>query len=86
MKRETVRKIGDNANLIRKYPAMKGRIWDAAFRPDGKQFVAVSSLNGKGQVNIYDSVYDATITPELKKLFETVRRSPRPGENKSEQD
>lgn len=35
-KRETKRVIGDNANLIRKYPAMKGRIWDAAFAPDGK--------------------------------------------------
>ena len=84
MKRETARKIGDNANLIRKYPAMKGRIWDAAFRPDGKQFAAVSSLNGKGQVNIYQSEYDATITPELKKLFETVRRSPNAADNKND--
>ena len=31
MYRETERKIGDNANLIRKYPAMKGRIWNVAF-------------------------------------------------------
>ena len=76
MKRETVRKIGDNANLIRKYPAMKGRIWDVAFRPDGKQFAAVSSLNGKGEISLYKSEYDATITPELKKLLETVRRAP----------
>ena len=76
MKRETVRKIGDNANLIRKYPAMKGRIWDVAFAPDGKTFAAVSSLNGEGQVHLFRSEYDATITPELKALFETVRRSP----------
>ncbi|MDF1752462.1 MAG: DUF1549 domain-containing protein [Verrucomicrobiales bacterium] len=84
MKRETVRKIGDNANLIRKYPAMKGRIWDLSFRPDGKQFVAVSSLNGQGQINLYHSEYDATITPELKKLFETVRRSTNAKDNKSD--
>ncbi|NNE90502.1 MAG: DUF1549 domain-containing protein, partial [Verrucomicrobiales bacterium] len=76
MKRETVRKIGDNANLIRKYPAMKGRIWGVAFRPDGKQFAAVSSLNGQGEISLYKSEYDATITPELKKLLETVRRAP----------
>lgn len=74
MKRETVRKIGDNANLIRKYPAMKGRIWDVAFAPDGKTFAAVSSLNGQGQVHLFRSDYDATITPELKGLFETVQR------------
>jgi len=73
MVRETARKIGDNANLIRKYPAMKGRIWDAAFAPDGKTFVAVSSLDGQGQVHLYRSEYDATISPELKKLFETAR-------------
>ncbi len=81
MKRETVRKIGDNANLIRKYPAMQGRIWDVAFRPDGKQFAAVSSLNGKGEISLFQSEYDATITPELKKLFETVRRSTKADEN-----
>ena len=76
MHRETDRKIGDNANLIRKYPPMIGRIWSAAFAPDAKTFAAVSSLNGKGQVNLYKSDYDATITPELKKLFETARRNP----------
>ena len=75
MYRETARKIGDNANLIRKYPAMKGRIWSVAFAPDGKRFAAVSSLNGKGQINFYASDYDATISPELKKLFETARRN-----------
>ncbi len=80
MKRETARKIGDNANLIRKYSAMKGRIWDVEFRPDGKQFAAVSSYNGKGQVNIYQSEYDATISPELKKLFETAQRASKPGD------
>ena len=76
MHRETHRKVGDNANLIRKYPAMIGRIWSAAFAPDGKTFAAVSSLNGKGQINIYRSDYDATITPELKELFETARTNP----------
>ena len=84
MYRETARKIGDNANLIRKYPAMKGRIWDAAFSPDGKTFAAVSSLDGKGEISLYKSEYDATITPELKKLFETVRRSTNAADNKDD--
>ncbi|MCH2130705.1 MAG: DUF1549 domain-containing protein, partial [Pirellulaceae bacterium] len=76
MHRETVRRIGDNANLIRKYPPMKGRIWGVAFAPDGNSFAAVSSLNGSGQIGVYKSAYDATITEELKKLFETARRNP----------
>jgi WD40 repeat protein len=76
MHRETARKISDNANLIRKYPPMKGRIWSVAFAPDGNTFAAVSSLNGTGQINLYKSEYDPTITPELKKLFETARINP----------
>lgn len=80
MKRETKRTIGDNANLIRKFPAMKGRIWDAAFAPDGKTFAAVASLDGTGQIHLFKSEYDATITPELKTLFETVRRAPEGGD------
>ena len=76
MYRETARSISDNANLIRKYPAMRGRIWSVAFAPDGKTFAAVSSFNGTGQINLYKSEYDATITPELKTLFETNRQNP----------
>ena len=76
MYRETARRISDNANLVRKYPPMNGRIWSVDFAPDGKTFAAVSSLNGTGQINLYKSEYDATITPELKKLFETARRNP----------
>lgn len=75
-KRETVRKIGDNANLIRKYPQMRGRIWSVAFRPDGKQFVAGSSLNGKGEIAIYKSEYDPAIPADVKKAMETARSRP----------
>ena len=48
----------------------------AAFAPDGKTFAAVSSFNGLGQINLYRSEYDATITEDLKKRFETARRNP----------
>jgi WD40 repeat protein len=75
-KRETARKIGDNANLIRKYPAMEGRIWAAAFRPDGKSFAAGSSLDARGSVHFYRSDYDATLTPELKRAMEQANVRP----------
>ncbi len=77
-KRETVRKIGDNANLIRQYPPMPGRVWSVAFHPDGSRFVAGSSLDGKGAIHLYRSQYDATITPQMKKAMEKVaaRRTP----------
>ena len=65
-------------------PLEEYRIWDASFAPDGKTFAAVSSLNGRGEISLYKSEYDATITPELKKLFETRRLSTNPEENKND--
>ncbi len=72
MNRETVRRIGDDANLIRRFPPMKGRIFSVDFAPDGKRIVAASSLDGAGQVNVYSSEYDSTISEELKKALEKV--------------
>jgi WD40 repeat protein len=55
MLREQDRKIGDDFNLIRKFPEMPGRIFDVGFRSDGKQIVAGSSLDGKGFIHIFDT-------------------------------
>ncbi len=55
MHREQKRVIGDDANKINKeYAAMPGRISSVAFDADGKRFVAASSLDGKGEVRVYD--------------------------------
>lgn len=55
MFREKARRIGDDFNLIKKYPEMKGRIFDVAFRQDGSQIVAGSSYNGQGHVHLFDT-------------------------------
>jgi WD40 repeat protein len=54
MIRTDARKIGDNANLIRAFPAMPGRVFDVAFSPDGNRIVAGSSNDGAGQVRVYN--------------------------------
>ncbi len=38
--RQTARKIGDNANLLRKFPAMEGRLFSVAYSPDGAFFAS----------------------------------------------
>jgi mono/diheme cytochrome c family protein len=53
MFREQDRKIGDDFNLIKKYPEMPGRIFDVAYRADGQQLVAGSSYNGAGHVHVF---------------------------------
>ena len=65
MFRKSKRVIGDNANLMRRFEAMPGRIFAVDYSPDGNKIVAGSSLDGEGTVNIYDSEFDGSLTDEL---------------------
>jgi len=84
MHRETKRVIGDDANKIRDYPALAGRIYAMAFAPDGKTFAAGSSLDGKGVLKVIQTedakhlsqvegevgaVYALAYSPDGKSLF-----------------
>lgn len=70
--RETVRRIGDNANLIRKFPVMEGRIFGVDYSPDGKVIVCGSAYHEKGAVNFYSAEFDSTIPADIKKILEQV--------------
>jgi WD40 repeat protein/mono/diheme cytochrome c family protein len=52
MHRTSKRVIGDDANKLREYPAMTGRIHVLRFSPDGALFAAGSSLDGKGELRV----------------------------------
>jgi WD40 repeat protein/mono/diheme cytochrome c family protein len=64
MHREVKREIGDDSNRIREYEKMAGRISALAFNPDGSKFAAVSSLDGKGEVRIYNTDTGAKVECE----------------------
>ncbi len=70
MHRQTKRVIGDDANLIRRFPAMRGRIHSVDFAPDGNSIACGSSLDGKGQVFVFASEYDSSISDDFKKVLE----------------
>ena len=55
MLRTKARVIGDDFNLIKAYEALPGRIYDAHFNTDGSRFVVCSSLDGTGEVRIYET-------------------------------
>lgn len=59
--REVKRQIGDDANKIREYEPMLGRVSAVAFSPDGSKFAACGGLDGKGEVRVYDTASGAKV-------------------------
>lgn len=76
------RVIGDNSNLVRKFPSMPGRIFDVAYSSDGKRIAAGSSLDGQGFLHIYNADFDPTVSDALKKAFEERVASQKPEQKK----
>jgi WD40 repeat protein len=59
------RVIGDDANKVREFGAMPGRIFSARFNSDGSRFVVGSSLEGKGEVRVYQSGMSTDADPSV---------------------
>ena len=72
IQRLTVRVIGDDANIIRELPPMKGRIFGVAVSPDGKRIAAVSSLDGAGEMNVYGYEFDTSLPDNIKAIVQKV--------------
>jgi mono/diheme cytochrome c family protein len=54
MVREKARQIGDDFNKIREFPSLPGRIFDVQYSSDGNRVVAGSSLDGHGEVRVFE--------------------------------
>ncbi len=72
MERLTKRVIGDDANLIRQFPEMPGRIQSVAVSKDGKRIVAGSSLDGAGYVHVYSYEFDPALPDNIKAIVSKV--------------
>lgn len=53
--REVKRQIGDDANRIRAFEPMPGRVSAVKFDTEGAKVAAASSLDGKGEVAVFDA-------------------------------
>ncbi len=64
MHRETKRVIGDDANKVKEFEKMPGRVASIQYDKDGSHFAAVSSLDGKGEVRVYDAATGGKVACE----------------------
>ncbi|MCP4943550.1 MAG: DUF1549 domain-containing protein [Planctomycetaceae bacterium] len=66
--RQTARKIGDDANLVRKFPALPGRISSVVINADATRLAAAATLDGKSEIRVWKYDFSSELSPELKKI------------------
>lgn len=76
MERVIARKIGDDANLVRSFPSMEGRIYSVSYSPDGERIACGSSLDGHGQVAIYRAGDLPEATEEIQAILKKMEKGP----------
>lgn len=64
--RETARQIGDDANLVRQFPALPGRIFSVAMNPDGTRFATVSTLDGASTLRVFPYDFTGELPEDVK--------------------
>ncbi|MBL8891124.1 MAG: DUF1549 domain-containing protein [Planctomycetaceae bacterium] len=84
--RLTTRVIGDDANLIRRFPPVVGGIQAVAISPQGNRLAVGSSHEGRGEVQIYGYEFDTALPPELAPLLVKVVGTRSPEEDKAIED
>lgn len=70
--RETKRVIGDNANLIRRFPPVEGRIFAVDYSPDGRTIVCGSTYEGRGTVSLYSAEFDPAMPKDVQAIVQKV--------------
>ena len=67
--RQTDRKIGDDANLVRIFPTLAGRIFSVAISADGSRVAAAATLDGKSEVRVWQYDFSGDLDDDLKALI-----------------
>ncbi len=67
--RVTERRIGDDSNLVRQFPAQPGRIFSVCTNHDGTLLAAASTLDGASSVRVYKYNFDASLPDNVKAVM-----------------
>ena len=80
--RQTERRIGDDANLIREFPPTGGRIFGVDVNATGSHFAVVSTLDGQSSVQVYPYDFEGRLTDALKNILKKRVRDRNANEKK----
>jgi WD40 repeat protein/mono/diheme cytochrome c family protein len=80
IQRTTARQIGDDANLLWDLPALPGRVFGVDITKDGRTIAAGSSLDGHGNIN----VYQMEATPKIPDPIQAILKKPVPSRSAEE--
>ncbi len=69
MQRTVARQIGDDANLLWELPALPGRVFSVDITHDGRVIAAGSSLDGHGNVHVYQMEPTAKIPDPIQAIL-----------------
>lgn len=64
--RETERRIGDDANLIRQFPSSGQRIFSVELNMSGTLFASAGTLDGHSRVQVYPYDFDSELPADVK--------------------
>ncbi len=68
MFRQTARKIGDDANLVLRLPALPGRIFSVDISPDGSLLAAAATVDRASEVRVWKYDVDGEMPAEIKRI------------------
>ncbi len=66
--RQTARKIGDDANLVLRLPALQGRIFSVDISPDGSRLAAVATVDGHSEVRVWQYDLGGDLPADVKAI------------------
>jgi mono/diheme cytochrome c family protein/dipeptidyl aminopeptidase/acylaminoacyl peptidase len=73
--RETKRVIGDDANLLREFPQMPGRVQAVAVSPDGKRIAFTSGIDSSSEIRVFGYEFETKVPDDIKAINSKVGRT-----------
>ncbi|MGN6546329.1 MAG: DUF1549 domain-containing protein [Aureliella sp.] len=84
--RVTARRIGDDSNLLRQFPAQAGRISSVAVHPDSSLLAAASTLDRASTLRVYKYNFDDSLPEDVKAVMSKTSGERKPEERKLLED